>query len=172
MRGDPDLALTVDIYGIAQDGAKEAYGARLRARAAEDPRLRLLPTLPGDQVLQTLAEYDVLLVPSAYVETGPLVVLEAFAAGIPVIGSRLGGIAERVRDEVDGLLVESGSIEGWRRALRRVVGERDLLDRLRRGVRDPRTMAEVSVEMAALYRSLAAPPALHPWPNALLATQH
>ena len=52
-----------------------------------------------------LSRIDVLAVPSQWLETGPLVVLEAFAAGTPVIGSDLGGIRELVSDGRDGLLV-------------------------------------------------------------------
>jgi glycosyltransferase involved in cell wall biosynthesis len=82
------------------------------------------------------------------------VVLEAFAAGIPVLGSDLGGIAELVEHEVDGLLVEPASPEAWGGALRRVLDDPDLLTRLRRGVRPPRRMGQVAEEMLAVYHRL------------------
>ncbi len=56
-----------------------------------------------EQVPRFLETIDVLTVPSRYMETGPIVVQEAQALGIPVMGADLGGIAERVRDGVDGL---------------------------------------------------------------------
>ena len=81
---------------------------------------------------QLLRQYDLLAVPSRTFETGPLVVLEAFAAGVPVIGSNLGGVNELVRHEVNGLLVEPPALSGWVSALRRCVEEPDLLPRLPR----------------------------------------
>jgi glycosyltransferase involved in cell wall biosynthesis len=99
-----------------------------------------------------LRSYDLLAVPSQGLETGPLVVLEAFAAGVPVIGSRLGSIAEIVRDEVDGVLVPNATAEGWAHALRRFSEDRGLIERLRTAVHPPRTMSTVAKEMATLYR--------------------
>ncbi len=101
-----------------------------------------------------LRDYDLLVVPSQWLETGPLVVLEAFAAGIPVLGSRLGGIAELVKDGENGILVEADSVAAWAAALNRLSRESELLRRLRSGVRPPRTMADVAEEMLALYHSI------------------
>ena len=81
--------------------------------------------------MPTVAAYDVMLVPSQVVETGPLVVLDAHAAGVPVIGSALGGIADRVLDDVNGQLVPHGSVAAWTAAVRRVARDRSILDRWR-----------------------------------------
>jgi glycosyltransferase involved in cell wall biosynthesis len=84
------------------------------------------------------------------------VVLEAFAAGIPVVGSKLGGIAELVRDGVDGLLVTYDSLGEWAVALRRLATDPWLVQHLRGGVRPPRRMAEVADEMLGVYAEVAA----------------
>jgi glycosyltransferase involved in cell wall biosynthesis len=157
LRRAPDLPVSVDVFGISQDATHERYGERVRALAGGDARVRFLPAIPREHVVETLADYDVVLVPSQYPETGPLVVLEAFAAGTPVVGSRLGGIIERVRHEIDGLLVDAMSAPAWTLALQRLVAEPGLLARLRAGVTFPRTMTEVAAEMAALYERVAAP---------------
>jgi len=52
-----------------------------------------------------VADYDVCIVPSIYAEPFGLTVVEAFAFGIPVIASAVGGIPEIVQNEVTGLLV-------------------------------------------------------------------
>ncbi|HEX7242283.1 MAG TPA: glycosyltransferase [Longimicrobiaceae bacterium] len=153
---DPGLDVRLDVYGVAQPGGGAAYAARLRGISAGDARVRFLERLPGDGVVAALRGYDLLAVPSQALETGPLVVLEAFAAGVPVVGSRLGGIAELVRDGVDGLLVPAGSPAEWGAALRRLAGDPALLERLRAGVRTPRTMADAADDMEALYRELLA----------------
>ena len=50
-----------------------------------------------------MAEIDWVVVPSIWWETGPLVVMEAFQHGRPVICSDIGGMSEKVTDGVNGL---------------------------------------------------------------------
>ena len=111
---------------------------------------------PGD-VIPRLRAYDFLAVPSQWLETGPLVALEAFAAGTPVIGWKLGGIAELVEHGRDGLLIEPSAATGWVDALQGLAGDRALRARLQAGVRQPRRSTEVARDMLALYASLLAP---------------
>jgi glycosyltransferase involved in cell wall biosynthesis len=102
-----------------------------------------------------LRAYDAVVVPSQWMETGPLVVLEAFAAGVPVIGSALGGIADKVRHDVDGLLVEPfHAVDAWTSTLARCVDEPSLLARLRANVAPPRSMRDVACDMRAVYEQL------------------
>jgi glycosyltransferase involved in cell wall biosynthesis len=110
--------------------------------------------VPSSAVIATLQGASALVVPSAWFETGPLVVLEAFAAGIPVVGSGFGGIAEWVTDGVDGLLVPDLKAESWAKALTRLVNEPGLLDRLTAGVKPPRSMRAVAEEVLAVYQEL------------------
>src|SRR5438552_17148600 len=85
--------------------------------AAGDPRIAIAPPLPRARVAATLAQASALAIPSLWLETGPLVALEAKAAGLPVIGSRLGGIAELVREPEDGVLLPPGDIGAWTAAI-------------------------------------------------------
>jgi glycosyltransferase involved in cell wall biosynthesis len=166
MAADPDLPVVLDIYGVVQD--TDTYRSQLQKQC--DARIRFHAALAPAQVIERLRDYDVLAVPSQWLETGPLVVLEAFAAGIPVIGSDLGGIRELVRQGVDGLLVEPRSVSGWTAALRRLTGDRDLRKRLQNGVKPPRTMEAVAADMLSLYGQLAAP-ARHAGRTEALASQ-
>jgi alpha-maltose-1-phosphate synthase len=67
------------------------------------------------------ASIDVLVQPSR-ADTLPLSVLEAMAAGLPVIGTRVGGIPEEVEDGVTGLVVEGESPEALAAALDSLAG--------------------------------------------------
>ena len=151
----PDLRLTLDVYGIAQDADGARYRDELVTLTASDPRIRFLAPIAPDRVVETLGSYDATVVPSQWLETGPLTVLESFAAGTPVIGSNLGGIAELVSHDLDGWLVRHPDIEAWELALRRLSTDRALLERLRAGVRAPRSTHDVARDMAALYESIA-----------------
>jgi glycosyltransferase involved in cell wall biosynthesis len=147
-----DLEIELHVYGIIQDN--DTYAHAIQRRAAQDPRVRLHGAIPHSSVHQTLRQYDVAVIPSQTLETGPLSVLEAFAAGVPVVGSRLGGISELVRDEVDGLLVTPRDVRAWAAALRRLVSDPVLLEKLRTGVAPPRTTTIVAREMELVYRAV------------------
>jgi glycosyltransferase involved in cell wall biosynthesis len=149
------LKALLDIYGVSQGEKSNVYRDKLIRMASGDARVRFQSPVPAAQVVPLLRSYDVLAVPSQGLETGPLVVLESFAARVPVLGSNLGGIAELVTDGIDGLLVEPGSIDAWAAALEKLAGEPDLLSRLRRGIRPPRNMATVTGEMKLLYQRFA-----------------
>ena len=151
------LPIALDLYGLPNLETGHPYPRSLRTLAAGDCRITFHPTIPVSEIIARVAAYDAVIVPSQWLETGPLVVLEAFAAGVPVVGSRLGGIAELVTDGVDGVLVDPpGSVAAWGAALRRLVEAPALLPRLRAGIRPGRTMADVAAETAALYRRLGA----------------
>ncbi len=156
LRAIPDLPIELHIYGVTQGDSHARYRRDMRDDIARDGRLTLHEAVAPDEVVDTIAQYDVLCAPSQQFETGPLVVLEAFAAGLPVIGTRLGGIAELVEDGVNGLLVDTGSVWGWSQAFQQLHEDRVLLARLRRGVQPPRSIEAVADDMTAIYRSVAA----------------
>jgi glycosyltransferase involved in cell wall biosynthesis len=152
IRSLPEASLELHLYGIAQGDAGVTYLKKLKTLAVADPRIVFFPSVPSDETVELLRGYDLLVVPSRWLETGPLVVLEAFAAGIPVIGADLGGIAELVQHDINGLLVAPDSVEAWTQAIRRCCDDHTLVERLRRGIRLPRGMNDVAGEMLSLYR--------------------
>jgi len=157
MRLGKDLPVTLDIYGNAQGESGAAYAARVKTLAADDPRIRFCSPVPANQVVGTIRNYDMLAVPSQWLETGPLVVLEAFAAGIPVIGSNLGGIAELVNEGVNGFLVNAPGAEAWYETLKRLCADSGALTRLDRSISTPLTMSSVAQTIISLYQRLLVP---------------
>ncbi|MCA9235104.1 MAG: glycosyltransferase [Planctomycetales bacterium] len=71
-----------------------------------------------------LAQIDVLVLPSLFGEGLPMVVLEAMAAAVPVVASRVEGIPTAIRHDVDGLLVEPGSVSQLAAALEELAAGR------------------------------------------------
>ena len=139
------------LYGVVQSTGDQSYWSELQTLAAQDERIRFFSAVEHEEVISLLQNYHLLAVPSRCLETGPLVVLEAFAAGTPVLGSKLGGIIELVRHGENGLLLEPDSIPAWTDALRHCA-EDAFLAHLRCGVRPPRRMEAVASDMAELYR--------------------
>ncbi|HZY55320.1 MAG TPA: glycosyltransferase, partial [Reyranella sp.] len=108
------------------------------------------------EVPDFLRSIDVLAVPSNYMETGPLVVLEAHAFGVPVMGADLGGISERIRDGVDGWLLPFDDSAAWAATIQQIVLDREKLAQIASNIEPCRTMGDVASEMAALYRQILA----------------
>jgi glycosyltransferase involved in cell wall biosynthesis len=158
MRLIPRAHMTLDVFGAIQGSGGQQELARVRQLADGDPRVHFEPAVDSSMVIDTIAAHDVLAVPSQWMETGPLVVLEAYAAGVPVVGSALGGIAELVSDRVNGLLVKDyRSAAAWANALTALVGDADLLTRLSNHVEAPADMKTVATEMIGVYENLAHP---------------
>ena len=149
--------LPVELHILAVSaGADKEYREAVRRSAGGDPRIHFLPDAQNRGSAEFLASIDALIVPSQCLETGPLVVLEAFAADKPVLGSDLGGIKEIVSHERDGLLVAHADVNAWTAAMIQLASDRGLLERLRQGIGPVRTMSEVAHDMATLYRELLA----------------
>lgn len=82
-----------------------------------------------DQLHRYLPHFDLLALPS-YSEGLPVVVLEAFAAAVPVVATAVGGCPEVVVDHVNGYLVPPGNAGELQRAIRRLVQQPDLARRM------------------------------------------
>ncbi|HZP99723.1 MAG TPA: glycosyltransferase [Reyranella sp.] len=140
---------------VAGSGTEPPYLRMLEELAAGDERIEFLGPISHDDLPDFLKSIDVLAVPSNYMETGPLVVLEAYAFGIPVMGANIGGIAERIRDGVDGWLLPFNDSGAWAKAMRDVAFDRAKLQRLAANIGVARTMSDVASEMAAIYTDIA-----------------
>src|SRR5260221_10323950 len=77
-----------------------------------------------------LGDLDVLVHASTRPEPFGRVIIEAMAAGLPVIAARAGGVSEIITDGVDGLLAEPGDLENYRLQLDRLLRSTELATRL------------------------------------------
>ena len=120
------------------------------------------------------ASLDALLLPSLD-EGLPMVVLEAMAAGRPVIASRVGAIDHVIRDGENGVLAPPGDVEALRAAIERLLAEPALGARLGAAARATIEKQFSAAHMAAaylqLYDDMAASRAQEPFPAAIGATR-
>lgn len=127
------------------------YAERLRALAGEDERIEFAGPFDVEQLGDVLLAVDVLVVPSIWYENTPFVVLEAFAAGVPVIATDLGGLSELVRDGVDGELFPRGDHADLARRMQALVDDRERIDAYRRGVGPVKSLSRNASELEAIY---------------------
>ena len=125
----PDLRLVVVGEGPERTAA-EGLPPELRERVL------LLGALPNRDLPPIHAACDAFVAPNVGGESFGIVLVEAMAAGLPVVASAIPGFDEVIRDGVDGLLVPPGDLEALTRALGRVLDEPELAERLRRAGRE------------------------------------
>ena len=124
-RRAPDAPLSLDIAGAG------TMADACLAAARRDPRIRFHGFVTGGEKEGLLGAADVLLFPSLCWEVVGLVMLEAFAHGVPVIASRTGGIPEFIEDGRTGLLVEPGDAAALAAQMRRLAANRDVIEAMR-----------------------------------------
>jgi glycosyltransferase involved in cell wall biosynthesis len=150
----PKVPVQVDIFAIHQAGRPDPIYDWLAAQVQEDSRLTLRTAVAPDKVVGVMAEYDFVAIPSRWLETGPLVALEAFAAGVPVLGADLGGIAELVRNGIDGFLVPPDDAAALAAAIARFAENPHLICEMRGRITTPRSMEAVVDDMATIYSAI------------------
>ena len=149
----PTGSATLHIYGEpAAYHGDETYAQRI-APLLHGPGVSHEGAVPHEQVPRALSSLDVLVVPSTWMENAPLVVQEAFLAGVPVVAAQLGGLCEAVEHERNGLHFRPGDARDLHRCLQRLVDQPRLLGRLQRGIPRVRTLAEDARFLRELYTS-------------------
>jgi glycosyltransferase involved in cell wall biosynthesis len=148
----PDLPATLEWVGPANDVEARALVRRLKSMLGQDRRVRFAEAVPPSQVGEVMRRLDVLLVPSRCFEIGPIVMYEAFAAGTPVVGTRIGAMPERIRDRIDGRLLTPGSISEIKEAIQEIAADpAGTVDAWRQALPMPRTMDEIAADYESLY---------------------
>ncbi|MET7244732.1 glycosyltransferase [Methylobacterium sp. EM32] len=110
----------------------------LAGALAGHPGLDLRGALPPEAVQAAMARAAAIVVPSLWYEGLPMVVAEAFAAGTPVVASRIGALAGLITDGATGLLAAPGDAADLAHALARIAG-------------DPASAAAMGREARAVY---------------------
>lgn len=143
---------TLSIYGNLDKSP--IYGEQLRSMAADLPNVSFCGTYAHEQSSKVFSTLDVLVVPSLWYDF-PLIIFEAFATNTPVIATNLGGMAEAVTHEVNGLLFERGDVADLARQLARIISEPGLLERLQTNTPTVKTVAEEVSQVEGIYAELA-----------------
>ncbi len=124
-----------------------------------EPSLEYHGPYHPDELSERIAHGDVGLVPSVWEEPHGFVGVELIAAGMPVIGSALGGIPEYVVEGETGWLNHSATAAELTEIMARLIADPGEVERLRRSVREHRDehvrpMAPHVAEVEALYGEL------------------
>lgn len=116
-----DLPRDIRLW-IAGDGPDTA---RLQGRTSGDPRIEWLGRVSDAEKASRMRAATVYCAPSRRGESFGVVLLEAMAAGVPIVCSDLPGYRQVVRADADALLFAPGDAAGLARALTTVLTDRD-----------------------------------------------
>jgi glycosyltransferase involved in cell wall biosynthesis len=119
----------VDAQVTIIGGTGPALEATRGAAATFADRVRILVDVPHDRIPEYMQEADVFVLPSR-VEPFGIALLEAGAAGLPVVASRVGGIPELITDDRTGRLVEPDDPARLAAAVESLLSDAALADRL------------------------------------------
>ena len=153
-RGLPEKEFLCSIHGDLN--VVPEYGQRLR-KMDKSPCVRLMGAYDHQRVGEILADLDVAVVPSLWVENSPLTIHEAFLAGVPLLVSDIGGMAELVPPGRGGLQFKTGDPEDLREKILLLHKDRKLLQRLRETIPQVKTIQQDARDMEDRYRSLLDP---------------
>lgn len=123
--------VTLHVHGRTDEPMFQAYIDRLRADAAGDARIHFPGAYAAGDAPRVFADMDLLVVPSTWYENTPFVVLEAFAAGVPVLASDLGGLREVVTPGDNGELFRAGDARDLRARIEQLAADPGWFARLR-----------------------------------------
>ena len=125
--------VTLDLVGptIGQIGDEERDRIAAEARRlGVGERVAIKGPVPLDQLMPLYQHYDAFVLPTQPGEGIPRVLLEAMAAGLPVVTTNVSGIASLIRHDENGLLMADSSAGAVAVAVRRLVAEPALRQRL------------------------------------------
>ena len=156
---DAVRSLPPDSYEVTIHGDTSVfpdYTAALNAKAA-GLRVHFAGGFNRDKAPAVYGGMDVLVVPSIWMENSPLVIHEAFMAGVPVVGTRIGGIPHLVQEGSTGLLYDASSPDALGTILRHLVERPDVLVAMSaRLATSPgvKSIDDDARELEAMYESL------------------
>ncbi len=143
----PEAALR--IHGRESDF--KDFAEDLQDSCVGDKRIEFAGAFARERLPEILSSIHVLVVPSLWYENTPFVILEAQAAGIPVIATDLGGMSELIDDGQNGELFAVGDARDLGRRLQRLIDEPERLQRYRSSAPAPRSLDLVCSELEGLY---------------------
>jgi glycosyltransferase involved in cell wall biosynthesis len=135
----------------------DSFMESLRADLAATPAATWPGPYSAAELPGLMAQVDWVVVPSIWWENAPLVIQEAFLHRRPVICGNIGGMAEMVRDGVDGLHAPVNDPAGLAQVMRRAMTTEGLWDRLVAHIAPPPTIAEVAERHLKLYQDAMGP---------------
>jgi hypothetical protein len=149
---DAGESVTLDLWG--KESESPDYVAPLKSRSALYPAIRWNGHFTGGKIWDILSETDAVVIPSRWYENSPNTILEAFSMRVPIVTTNLGGMAELVTHDHNGLLFEIDQVDDLHRELSRLLSDPHLLQHLQKGIPPVKTLDHEMTEIVDHYQRL------------------
>ncbi|MEO6731316.1 MAG: glycosyltransferase [Ferruginibacter sp.] len=147
----PQEKISLHIYGRETN---DDYVANCKKQSASMQNIHWMGAIPSEEVIATLSNYHVLCLPSDF-EMSPLVIQEAFAAGLPVLASDVYGNAEHIREGENGWLFRFKDSSHLAEKLKYLLDDVKRVERARLNLPVPKMFTEIAREHVWLYSEIA-----------------
>jgi len=149
--GDRAREISLHLYG--KGNPDSPYFREIRAKVERLGGMAVLTgTFPHERIGEIMTDHHLVVVPSLWYESTPLVLCSALAAGVPALVSRLGGMTEMIEEGINGISFPSGDAGELRDVLLRLLDAPEILTRLhRRIVARRRFTAEYVDDIESVY---------------------
>lgn len=148
--------LRIDIHGD-HSGQPPAFREAFEKRLQDLPaNVRFCGPYENARVHSLMRSCHAVTVPSVWWENSPLVIQEAFLNRRPVICSDIGGMAEKVRDGLDGFHFQAGSAHALASLLRDLAEQPERLAELQKTLATPPSLEATAAATLDLYRNILA----------------
>lgn len=141
--------VVLEIHGANLEHQSAAFQHEvneLRAPLEDEGVVQWIGPYETSQLSSRMENIDWVVVPSVWWENSPMVIQEAFAHGRPVIGSDIGGMAEKITHGVDGLHVSAGNALAWRSTLLQAGNDVEQWNRFYASIRPPLSYAQCAID--------------------------
>lgn len=144
--------IKLEIWG--GDFGERFYFEKIRKMVLKDKRIIMKGRYDFNNIDEVLKDIDIVVVPSIWYENAPLTITTSHAYGIPVIASNIGGMAEMVRDGVNGLTFKVGDPNDLAKKIMMVAEDSSLIYYFSENIQYPIRLEEEVFNMERLYREL------------------
>jgi len=153
------IDVLLDAFSRIEDAHLRVYGNAPPQYLNRLPssRIQFMGEITDSEKTEAFRQMHVLIVPSIWLEIGPLVIQEAFLFGVPVITSNIGGMAELVDDGRNGLLFNVGDAEDLRHKIEYLVRNPEEVERLSANAPAVKSIHDNAREVEAFYHQVLSP---------------
>lgn len=156
LRERTDSAFVVNIYGANLEAQPEDFQQDFHDLYDQvKDRVSLRGSYRQAELPDLMQDNDWVIVPSVWWENSPVVIQEAFCHGRPVIGSNIGGTAEKI-DGLGGIIFSAGSERALANVMKKALGNLSLYQALKLQIKAPQTAPECLDAHINVYCSLDA----------------
>ncbi len=147
----PNDSAILKIYGSPDEHPE--YFMKLKSISSKNTNVEFCGTFDNSKILNVISDFDVLVVPSIWLENTPLVIYSAQAARCPVVGSNFKGISDVIKHNHNGLLFQPGNYEDLADILLRLIKTPALVSRLSKNAKLPKTTYKYVDELLTIWAS-------------------